>query len=270
MNPQEFNDILWSFYAKNARNNLPWRQPSTDGFFDPYKILVSEIMLQQTQVSRVISKYEQWLLEFPTVESLAEAPLSKVLTAWIGLGYNRRAKFLHESAKRIANLNEFPKTQSELTELPGIGPNTAGAICAYAFNIPVIFIETNIRTVFLFQFFENQEQVPDKELVPLIEQTLDHENPREWYWALMDYGTHIKQTKGNYSKNSKHHSVQSRFIGSKRQIRGMVLAMLVEMGTATLADLEKQVSDPRLTTVLEDLRKEGMIIEKAGLFSLAQ
>jgi A/G-specific adenine glycosylase len=264
------NELLWDYYARHARDTLPWRQPDANGYFDPYKILVSEIMLQQTQVSRVIDAYKAWLVRFPDFATLAQASLADVLGEWLGLGYNRRAKFLHESAKQVVVSGIFPKTQAELTKLPGIGPNTAGAIVAYAYNQPVVFIETNIRTVFLFHFFEDQTDISDTELLPYIKQTLDSDKPREWYWALMDYGAYLKRTKGNFAKNSKHHVRQSTFIGSKRYIRGQVLKSLSENQQLSLEQLHERIGDERLPAVLADLQKEGFLIQKQDHVSLRE
>lgn len=270
MSPALFNELLWEYFAKNSRDSLPWRHPEPGGAFDPYKILVSEIMLQQTQVSRVIDKYNRWLARFPDFKTLADASLSDVLSEWLGLGYNRRAKFLHECAKQVVAQGEFPSSQAELIKLPGVGVNTAGAVLAYAYNEPVIFIETNIRTVFLFHFLADKTEVTDKELIPLIEETLDRENPREWYWALMDYGSHIKQSKGNFAKNSKHHVRQSTFEGSKRQLRGKVLKILSQNKKQSIQQFSAQIPDTRLASVLLDLQKEGFIIQKQGNFSLGE
>jgi A/G-specific adenine glycosylase len=227
-------------------------------------------MLQQTQVTRVIEKYNQWLEVFPDIQTLANASLSLALTQWLGLGYNRRAKFLHESAKQLSGMTYFPNTHAELIKLPGVGVNTAGAILAYAFNQPTIFIETNIRTVYMYHFFENQEQVTDAELIAHIKSTIDYEHPREWYWALMDYGSFLKQTKGNFAKNSKHHVKQSAFEGSKRQIRGKVLAILASDNKVHKADIFETINDDRLERVLFDLQSEGLITQKQGTFSLAE
>ncbi len=270
MTPEEFSSLVWDYYAKNSRDSLPWRIPEPDGSFEPYKILVSEIMLQQTQVSRVIEKYNHWMRLFPTVESLAGAPLASVLREWLGLGYNRRAKFLHEAAKQIVAQGTFPQDRSQLVKLPGVGVNTAGAVQAHAFNQPVVFVETNIRTVFLYNFFENQEQVSDAQLMPFIESTIDRENPREWYWALMDYGSYLKQTKGNFSKNSKHHVKQSAFEGSRRQVRGKILVLLAENKFLHETVISEAINDKRLSSVLQDLQKEGLITQNPGSFSLAE
>lgn len=249
---------------------LPWRLPDDRGFFDPYKITVSEIMLQQTQVPRVLPKYEEFLSRFPDVKSLAEAPLKDVLIAWQGLGYNRRAKFLWQTAQKVVNdyAGIFPDDQEELTRLPGIGWNTAGAICAYAFNKPALFIETNVRAVFIHHCFADQENVADKDIIPLLRQALDGQNPRLFYWALMDYGVHIKARYGNAAARSKHYVKQTAFQGSRRQLRGAILRSLSK-GPAPIERLEVELSDSRLHEVLEALAAEGLIENGAGTIRLA-
>ena len=256
----DFQKQVFGYYAASGRHQLPWRVPLADGSFDPYRITVSELMLQQTQVSRVIPKFTAFLEVFPTVQALAAAPLSEVLTHWNGLGYNRRAKFLWQTARIVdAQLGgTFPRTKNELIGLPGIGTNTAGAILAYAFDEPVVFIETNIRTVFIHHFFADQTEVADSALVPLIEATLPHNRPREWYWALMDYGSHLKQTVGNLARASRSYSKQSAFQGSRRQIRGTILRLLTS-GGHPLSALREAIADDRLESVLEDLTREGLV-----------
>jgi len=260
-----FEQTIWDYYAASGRHDLPWRLPRPDGTFDPYHITVSEIMLQQTQVGRVIPKYEAFLTAFPAIQDVASAPLAEVLTLWSGLGYNRRAKFLWQMAGAVVTNHggELPRGRAELVSLPGIGPNTAGAMMAYAYNEPVTFIETNIRSVFIHHFFTGQEKVSDAELLPIIEETLPAGRAREWYWALMDYGTHLKQTVGNASRASSTYAKQSTFKGSRRQIRGHILRLLTD-SPQMLADLILAISDERLLAVLEDLVQEGFI-EQDGL-----
>lgn len=264
---QEFLEALWEYYARSARDTLPWRQARADGIFDPYGIMVSELMLQQTQVSRVIPKYESFLKQFPDVQALAGAELGDVLRAWQGLGYNRRAKFLWLAARELAAMPHFPDNETDLTRLPGIGKNTAGAIQAYAFNRPAVFVETNIRTVYIHHFFSGEQEITDNDISNLVAQTLDQENPREFYWALMDYGSYLKTTVGNLSKASKHYTKQSAFHGSRRQIRGQVLR---ELGTQirTDSELRASVHDERLQEVLDDLLKEGLIRKNGSSYSL--
>ena len=263
----DFLETLWDFYAHNQRATLPWRQPDRGGQFNPYNIMVSEIMLQQTQVARVIPKYQAFQAQFPDIQSLAETELSDVLRAWQGLGYNRRAKFLWQAAQVVSMQGAFPDTESELVKLPGIGVNTAGAILAYAYNKPALFIETNVRTVYIHHFFADRSDVHDKEIKACLEQTIDHEQPREFYWALMDYGSYLKSTMGNLNVASKHYAKQSTFVGSRRQIRGQILRLLGD-GPLSLVDLRKDISDERLKGVLDDLIHEGLIRQDRSGYSL--
>jgi A/G-specific adenine glycosylase len=260
---RQFRDVVWNYYHAHARS-MPWRSDPS-----PYHVLVSELMLQQTQVGRALPKYEQFIQRFPTIQLLAEAPLADVLGVWSGLGYNRRTKFLHRTAQKVMNEygGRLPDTLEELVTLPGIGRNTAGAVLAYAHNQPVAFIETNVRTVFFHHFFMDREDVDDKELLPLIEQTRDPENIREWYWALMDYGTHLKQTLGNNIKQSRHYAKQSKFEGSRRQVRGKILKVLVA-GPSPAEELAKVIDDERFDSVVGDLLREGFIEQNGSRLRL--
>lgn len=265
----QFRQTVWDYYHDHGRHALPWRQPETSGDFDPYKILVSELMLQQTQVTRVLPKYAEFLEAFPSFEALAQAPLGAVLRVWSGLGYNRRAKFLHLAAQAVVAQygGALPREVTELVKLPGIGHNTAGAILAYAFDEPVVFIETNIRTVFIHHFFKDEVAVADKLILEYAGATLDCEHPREWYWALMDYGAHLKQTLGNLSRQSKAYAKQSTFQGSRRQLRGQVLRLLADQ-SLTAQEIKLHLADERLTGVLQDLLGEGLIRLQQSHYSL--
>lgn len=261
----DFQDVVWEYFRAHERS-MPWREePSA------YNVLVSELMLQQTQVPRVIPKFQEFMIRFPGVQALASAPLSDVLVAWNGLGYNRRAKFLHEAAKQIMRDcgGEVPATQAELVKLPGVGPNTAGAIMAYAYDQPVVFIETNIRTVLFHHFFEDDgTKVSDKDLYELAEQVLDREHPRQWYWALMDYGTYLKRTEGGRLDSSKHYKKQSPLKGSPREMRGRILRALLA-GPMSEDALQKAIeADERFTPALASLVGEEMIRQEDGLISL--
>ena len=260
-----FQETVWEYYRSHGRS-LAWREPELDGNFDAYKILVSEIMLQQTQAPRVVPKYVNFLEKFPDVQALAEAQLAAVLSEWSGLGYNRRAKYLHEAARQLASKKQ-PWSIEDLVACKGIGPNTAAAVCVYAYNEPLVFIETNIRTVFIHHFFNDKDGVHDREILLLVDQALDHEHPREFYWALMDYGVHLKATVGNASRASKHYAKQSKFEGSKRQVRGQVLRLL-GLKQRTVKELAEEIADERLQIVLTDLEREGLVSLKGGTFSL--
>lgn len=244
----QFIETVWDFYRANGRHDLPWRKTN-----NPYKIVVSELMLQQTQVARVLPKYKEFLGQFPTTKTLAQAPLGEVLKAWQGLGYNRRAKFLWQAAQAVVNEHEgkWPKTFSGLQSLPGIGSYTAGAIMNFAYNSPIPLIETNVRTVYIHHFFKDAQNVLDKELLPIIERTLDETNPREWNWALMDYGSHLKTTIGNVSTKSKTYKKQSNFKESNRYIRGAIIrALSVEA-----------LTEQQLIKKLNNIEKESLILQ---------
>lgn len=260
-----FQRTVWDFYRANRRP-MPWRAEPT-----PYYVLVSELMLQQTQVARVLAKFPPFIRRFPDIARLAAAPLSEVLAAWSGLGYNRRAKFLHGAAQMIMKdfNGQVPHTQTDLLRLPGVGANTAGAILAYAYNEPTVFIETNIRTVYIHHFFnDSADAVADDQLRHVIAATLPPENPREWYWALMDYGTHLKATVGGQLHRVKQYRPQSKFEGSRRQVRGQVLKVLLASQKASLAELAAHIPDDRLLAVCDELISEGLITAKAGLLRL--
>lgn len=255
----QFRELVWEYYRTHGRQ-FPWREISPDGTVDPYHIVVSEMMLQQTQTARVIPKYQQFLEQFPDIHALANSTLAAVLQVWIGLGYNRRAKFLWEAAQIIRDENQgvIPSDASALTRLPGIGRNTAGAIMAYAYNQPVSFIETNIRTVYIHHFFQGHTDVHDNDILPLVVATVDTEHPREWYWALMDYGVHIKAAIGNVSRDSRHYTRQSQFVGSQRQLRGHVIRQLTGR-SYQYDELVGILDDPRAERVISDLLAEQLI-----------
>lgn len=265
-----FQRQLAEFYHDNQRD-LPWRTPDASGIFDPYKIMVSEIMLQQTQVVRVLPKYQEFLVAFPDISTLASAPLDQVLGIWQGLGYNRRARYLREACRVIQDNHEgkLPDTLPELIKLPGIGINTASAILVYAFNRPHVFIETNIRTVYLYHFFRNQEGVGDTDILPIIDETIDRKNPREFYWALMDYGTYLKKTYGNQNIRSKHYVRQSAFHGSLRQLRGRILRTLQDQ-SQTIPQLVESIEDDRLQEAVEGLIADGLVEQTGKALSIAR
>lgn len=261
MSIQEFKKTIWNYYKKHKRD-LPWRKTT-----DPYKILISEVMLQQTQVSRILMKYPEFLEKFPTFESLANSSLTDLLRVWKGIGYNRRALYLRSTAQIIVKKynGKLPDDQKILETLPGIGSATAASIIVYTFNKPVIFIETNIRRVFIYFFFQDKVGVHDKELVPFIEKSLNKKNPREWYWALMDYGTMLAKTILNPNKRSKHYVVQSKFEGSNRQLRGKIIGYLLEHTAASSENLSSLADEKeRIELIVKELMREGFI-EKRGI-----
>lgn len=263
-----FQNLIYRFYKKSGRHDLPWRNTT-----DPYQILVSEYMLQQTQVSRVLKKYDAFIGRFPDVSSLARAPLRRVLAAWQGLGYNRRAIALRVAADMIIRMHkgQVPSSPKHLLELPGVGMATASAVMAFAFNEPVVFIETNIRRVFIHLFFSGRHQVTDRQLLPLIEQTLDRRNPRVWYYALMDYGSAIGTKGSNPNRRSAHHALQPRFAGSNRQLRGRILRLLLDhhcLSSVMIADA-LQVTHDRTWRCLAQLQQEGFVKDSADGYRIA-
>jgi A/G-specific adenine glycosylase len=253
----EFPELVWH-KAQELYRDMPWRD-------DPsfYHVLVSELMLQQTQVARVLVKFDEFMQAFPTIEALARASLGDVLRVWQGLGYNRRAKFLHEAARYVVTHGQ-PMTRDELERLPGVGRNTAGALMNYVYEIPTAFIETNIRTVYINHFFVSQESVSDPEILAVVEATIDREHPREWFWALMDYGAFLKGQGAGGLTVSKHYRKQSPLRGSVREVRGQIIARLVE-GDCTLDMLVDAVShDERFELALSGLLSDGLI-ERHGV-----
>lgn len=261
---KRFRRIIYDYFERFGRD-FPWRRTT-----DPYRILISEIMLQQTQTERVIEKYREFIRVFPSIRALARAPLRAVLAAWQGLGYNRRGVLLHRMAQDISlrYRGRIPDTPEELIALPGIGPATAGSIAAFAFDRPVIFIETNIRTVFLYFFFPHEDDVSDDRLLPLIERTLDRKNPRRWYSALMDYGSMLKKSCPNPSRRSAHYQRQAPFEGSRRQLRGQIVRTLLQnsgMSVKRIAEFINR-SEETVQAVLGDLLHEKVVTKRGKTY----
>lgn len=268
MSPRSFRTLIWKHYTEHGRHDLPWRTTH-----DPYRILVSEVMLQQTQVERVIPYYRNFLKQFPTVGALASAPLSAVLKAWQGLGYNRRAKMLHEAAKAVVrdHKGKMPSDRETLLTLPGVGPYTAGAVAAFAGNTDGIFIETNIRTVITHHFFPKKKVVSDAEVLAILASVYPKGRAREWYAALMDYGSHLKRNGVRINTKAKGYTKQSTFEGSLRQARGAVLRELLKgpkTNTALVGLLGKDRS-LQMRTALSALIQEGVVAKAGTKFSLA-
>jgi A/G-specific adenine glycosylase len=262
-----FRQTIYRHFQEHGRQ-FPWRETR-----DPYRILVSEIMLQQTQVERVVQKYEGFIARFPHFAALVEAPLPEILAAWQGLGYNRRALALKRLAERV--VSEFggnlPESPGVLATLPGIGPGTAGALAVFAFHQPAVFIETNIRRVFLHFFFPQQDSVRDRELLPLVEQTLDRKNPRRWYYALMDYGVWLKKAVANPNRRSAHYVRQSPFANSVRQVRGLILKTLLEHEVLAEKAIAEKVGQSlgRTRSILAQLAAEGFLSVQGASYAIA-
>jgi A/G-specific adenine glycosylase len=262
-----FQAVIYEYYNRHGRD-LPWRKTE-----NPYHILVSEIMLQQTQVERVIQKYGHFISVFPDFSSLAQATLQDVLRIWQGMGYNRRALALQRTADII--MTEFggilPRDIELLKKLPGIGKTTAASTYVFAFNKPAVFIETNIRRVFIHQFFADHDNVNDREILPLVEKTLDRSHSRLWYYALMDYGAMLKKLIQNPNRKSSHYRKQPPFEGSDRQVRGEILRVLLKDSPLSTSEIGNtmRIARKRLQKTLNRLEEEGFIKEHGGTYTIA-
>lgn len=266
MTTHDFSELLRDMGTQHYRS-MPWREDTR-----PYFILVSELMLQQTQVARVIPKFEAFIKRFPDERTLAAASLNDVLTYWQGLGYNRRAKFLHDAAKMIVARYDgvFPNGTAELIELPGVGKNTAGAIQTYAFNQPSFFIETNVRTVYIHHFFHDTFDVSDESILRLLRETIDKQAPRDFYWALMDYSSYLKASGVRNIDQSAHYKKQPRLEGSVRQMRGRIIRSLTsgeKSDTALRTDVK---ADQRYEQAIAGLTRDGLIESNGHVIHLTK
>lgn len=268
-----FRALVWRQGMQRYRD-LPWRHTR-----DPYAIWISEVMLQQTQVTRVDGRWQRWLERFPTIEMLSQADKADVLEEWQGMGYNRRALSLLKAARMIVDGGTgFPRDKRELVNLPGIGPATAAGIRAFAFNLPGTYLETNVRTVFLHELFPKQKDVPDKLISPLVEASCPQDDPRGWYYALLDYGAWLKRSVPNPSRRSRSHVRQSSFEGSHRQKRAEVVRILLaaKSGGATVQEVatslayaeqkagRSSIEPAYAEALLEELAKEGFCSQVDG------
>jgi A/G-specific adenine glycosylase len=258
LSPRAFQKKVLAYYKKYGRHELPWRKTR-----DPYHILVSEVMLQQTQVDRVIPYYERFLNRFPSLSLLAHAPLRDVLAAWSGLGYNRRAGYLHAAAKLVVKNYDgvFPKDEQALLALPGIGPATASGIRTFAYGLPSLYLETNVRSVFLHEFFPSKKQVADEAIKECMKKMLPSARYRAWYYALLDYGVMLKKSHVNPNRRSKHYARQKPFKGSRRELRGKIIRLLLQNKSMTLESLARLAQENKAAVgdVLEALQKEKML-----------
>ncbi|MCL2139404.1 MAG: A/G-specific adenine glycosylase [Treponema sp.] len=260
-----FQEMILCHYMKEGRN-FPWRGAN------PWGVMVSEFMLQQTQTERVIPYWEKWMALWPQPKNLAAASMEDVMREWVGLGYNTRCSNLKKSACIIAKDygGMVPDNQKSLLLLPGIGPYIAGAIACFGFNRPAVFLETNIRSVIIHSFFPERDDVRDAEIYPILKKILYKEDPRKWYYALMDYGVYLKKTVDNPNRRSAHYKKQSPFIGSFRQARGRVIKSLVSMGPSNVNEImiTSGMATEKLYRVLEKLKSESMVAEENGIYRI--
>ncbi len=262
-----FRSSVWSYWKENGRHDLPWRKTK-----DPYRILVSEVMLQQTQVPRVIEKYKEFLKAFPTIRTLAKASLSDVLKVWSGMGYNRRAKFLRDAAISIVQNHKgrIPNDLVALRSLPGIGAYTASAVRVFAFNLPDVLIETNVRAAIIHHFFTHTGKVSDSMAHVYAAKAAEGQDPRRWHAALMDYGVHIKKLHQNPTRKSLHYLMQSQFEGSMRQVRGAILKILNAGPHGDIA-ISKKLSfeGSKVRKALTSLARDGLVRAQKGSWQIA-
>lgn len=260
----DFQQHVMAFYEAKGRHDMEWRHTR-----DPYKIVVSEVMLQQTQVPRVAVIYPKFIERFPDFAALAAAEQADLLAVWQGMGYNRRALNLQKLAGIIVDEynGTVPEDPAVLATLPGIGPATSCSIAAFAFNRPVVFIETNIRRVFIHYFFDDDRIVDDCELLPLVASMLPL-NAREWYWALMDLGTALKSSVKNPNQRSRHYTKQKTFIGSDRKIRGSVLKKMLEQkrGSPDVFAKEMNEEPARVRGIMEKMAGEGFFVRESETY----
>lgn len=262
-----FKNTVWNYSLDNHRS-MPWREDTR-----PYYVVVSEFMLQQTQVTRVLDKFPVFIERFPDFASLAGAALADVLAQWSGLGYNRRAKYLKEFAEAIQNRygGQVPQEQKLLTALPGMGKATAAAVLSYSYNACLPYIETNVRTVLIHHFFAGRDNVSDAELMHVAQLCWDSERPREWCWALMDYGTYLKKTAASVNMRSKHYTKQTKFEGSDRQQRGKIIKKLTGK-KSDIPELSRQlnIDESYAAQLLNGLLRDGLVAEDAGVYGLPE
>jgi A/G-specific adenine glycosylase len=254
---KKFQQKIMRWWSENARD-LPWRHSP-----NPYEVLVSEIMLQQTQVNRVIPKYQQFVHEFPTLEALAIADAKHLLTVWSGLGYNRRALWLREAANQIIERGGFPQEAHELRKLKGIGPYTSRSILIFAFNKDLAAVDTNIRRVMIASGFAT-EDMPECQLQDIADILLLRGHSSDWHNALMDYGSKVLSSSlTGIAPVSK----QTEYEGSTRQIRGAIIRILTGVESMTSQQIHEQMDlncdTDTMISILDQLVSEELIESQA-------
>lgn len=241
------------FYSLHKRD-LPFRKTT-----DPYRITVSEIMLQQTQVDRVVPKYLAWIRMWPTWKALSRATTKQILTMWSGLGYNRRALNLWKLAHVVMNEyhGNLPETPEELMKLPGIGPYTSRAILIFAFNKPLITIDTNIRRVILHELNLPASTTATR-LEEIAYQLLPKRRSRDWHNALMDYS---RLSLPSRIERIPALTKQSSFEGSLRQIRGEIIRQLIQHKHITVQSIMVKTgrSEKDVRAAAQGLVKDGLV-----------
>ncbi len=258
----QFQEKVLTYYKEHGRK-LPWRETT-----DPYHILLSELMLQQTQVDRVIPYYHKWIKRWPTIQDLAHADRTDILEMWMGLGYNNRAINLHKAAKIIVNNydSNVLLAMQKYKHVPGIGPYTSSAVQAFAANKDTIVVDTNIRRIFIHEF-SLPESTPDKEIEELAAKVLPRGNSRDWYNALMDYGSQVLTARKTGIKSK---TQQSKFEGSDRQARAKIVRHLLANKKATAPELQQicDISQERFQKIAAKLIKDDVIAIQQDIYQL--
>ena len=262
-----FQSLIWNYYRRHARP-MPWRESS-----DPYHIYLSEVMLQQTQVARVLPRYLQYIKRYPTITEVAQAPLSQLLQMWQGLGYNRRAINMGRACRLMAthHSGRIPQRRKELLALPGVGVATAGAILVYAFGQRAPFIETNIRRLFIHFFFAERpltDSIADSEIMPLIEKSLPRRKLRHWFYALTDYGAKLARKSPNPNRRAQAYRQQPPFAGSHRALRGAIIRYVLQekaLSRSLLCEHLPAYGTAQIEQALAELAAEGMITEDSTI-----
>jgi A/G-specific adenine glycosylase len=260
------------WYAANRRD-LPWRRTT-----DPYAILVSEVMLQQTQVSRVVPKYGEWLASLPTLEALAAAPLEEVLRLWRGLGYNNRARRLRECALAVCAATDdgrasrgpgasLPRDAAALRALPGIGPYTARAVLIFAHNDDLAAVDANVRRVLTHELGLPRD-LPDRRLQAIADAALPRGRSRDWHNALMDYGALVLTARAT---GIAPRTRQSAFEGSRRWYRSRLLRTLLDDGAQAVPALAARLEVPETdaTELVALLERDGLVRWDGALVCVA-
>ncbi len=284
MTHKQFQEHIWRWYTRHRRD-LPWRPPfslnqkkiSKDWCEEhTYEIFISEIMLQQTQVDRVIPFFERFISELPDWEALAQCPQPKLLRLWKGLGYNRRALNTKKAALHILKEHKgnLPTDRESLKRIPNVGEYTSAALMNFAHSIPTALIETNVRTVFFHHLFPNQSDISDTQIMKKVEATFKKDTPREWMYALMDYGSHLRSEGVKITSKSKHYTKQSTFKGSKREVRGKILEILLHEPKLKVEILEQKIADElpnnenNTLHIIRDLSTENFLTLDKDLVTL--
>jgi len=260
---KRFQKKIFLFYKKNKRD-LPWRKTT-----DPYKILLSEIMLQQTQVKRVVVYYEKWIARWFTIHAFASAALPEVLQMWMGLGYNTRAINLHNTAKKIVDIfdGDVLRAMQQYKELPGIGKYTSQAVQIFSTNADLITVDTNIRRIFISEF-DLPENISERDLWILAEQCLPVGKSRDWHNALMDYGA-LRLTA--HKTGIRPTTRQTQFEGSNRQIRAQILRHVLEKPmTGKELTQTLKIDQERLEPILEKMINQHILLKKNNTYLLKE